>query len=119
MSPITHFLASWVAAESCTEDRRERLWICLAGLAPDLDGLGLAVDIGNEMLGLPPSQWYAVYHHFLFHGIFGDLRLRRGRSSGGRPKAQSAAAGFLQFSHPFALRSGRRARARELRYLGH
>jgi len=73
MSPITHFLASWVVAESCTEDRRERLWICLAGLAPDLDGLGLAVDFGNEMLGLPPSQWYAVYHHFLFHGIFGAL----------------------------------------------
>ena len=35
MSPITHFLASWTIAESCGKDRRERLWICLAGLAPD------------------------------------------------------------------------------------
>ena len=73
MSPITHFLASWTLAESCTQDRRERLWICLAGLAPDLDGLGLAVDVANDALGRVASQWYAVYHHFLFHGLFGAL----------------------------------------------
>lgn len=73
MSPITHFLASWTIAEGCTQDRRERLWICLAGIAPDLDGFGIAVDMANEALGRAPSQWYAVYHHFLFHGLFGAL----------------------------------------------
>jgi len=73
MSPITHFFASWTLAESCTQNRRERLWICLAGLAPDLDGLGLAVDVANDLLGRGVSQWYAVYHHFLFHGLFGAL----------------------------------------------
>jgi len=73
MSPITHFLASWTIAESCTENRRERLWICLAGLAPDLDGLGIFVDIANDLLGRGVSQWYAVYHHFLFHGLFGAV----------------------------------------------
>jgi inner membrane protein len=73
MSPITHFLASWTIAESCTQNRRERFWICLAGLAPDLDGLGLAVDVFNDLFGRGVSQWYAVYHHFLFHGLFGAL----------------------------------------------
>jgi hypothetical protein len=73
MSPITHFLASWTIAEKYGQDRRERLWICLAGLAPDLDGLGLGVDVANNLLGRGVSQWYAVYHHFLFHGLFGAL----------------------------------------------
>lgn len=73
MSPITHLLASWTIAESCGRDRRERLWICLAGLAPDLDGLGLAVDVANNLLHRGVSQYYAIYHHFLFHGIFGAL----------------------------------------------
>src|SRR5258706_7795611 len=73
MSPITHFLASWAIAESCTQDSRERRWICIAGLAPDIDGLGLAVDVANGLLGRGVSQWYAVYHHFLFHGLFGAL----------------------------------------------
>lgn len=73
MSPITHFFASWAIAESCTQDRRERLWICLAGVAPDIDGLGIAVDVANDLLGRGVSQWYAVYHHFLFHGLFGAL----------------------------------------------
>jgi inner membrane protein len=73
MSPITHLLASWTISESCTVNRRERLWICLAGLAPDLDGLGIGVDIANDLLGRGFSQWYAVYHHFLFHGLFGAL----------------------------------------------
>jgi hypothetical protein len=75
MSPITHFLASWTIAEGSTQDRRERLWICLAGIAPDLDGLGVAVDLANDVLGRAPSQWFAVYHHFLFHGLFGALAM--------------------------------------------
>ncbi len=73
MSPITHFLASWAVAESCTANKRERLWICLAGLAPDIDGFGLPVDLTTEMLGWEPTQLYQAYHHFLFHGIFGAL----------------------------------------------
>ena len=73
MSPITHFLASWTIAETCGKDRRERLWICLAGLAPDLDGLGLVVDVANNILHRGVSQYYAIYHHWLFHGMFGAL----------------------------------------------
>jgi len=73
MSPITHFLASWTLAESATQNRRERLWICLAGLAPDLDGLGLLIDLKNQAFSPYVSQYYARYHHFLLHGLFGAL----------------------------------------------
>ena len=73
MSPITHFLVSWTVAERVTTDRRERLWICLAGLAPDLDGLGIIPDLYIRWQGFYSSQYYAVWHHFLFHGIFGAL----------------------------------------------
>ncbi len=73
MSPITHFLAGWTIAEAATENRRERLWICLAGIAPDLDGFGLAVDLTNEILGRAATHWYFFWHHFLFHGLFGAV----------------------------------------------
>ena len=73
MSPITHFLASWTVAESCTEAPRERLWICLAGLMPDLDGLGVGVDLANQFLGHEATHYFFIYHHFVLHGIFGAL----------------------------------------------
>jgi hypothetical protein len=66
-------MASWTIAESCVEDRRERLWICLAGVAPDLDGLGVGADLINELLGREPTHYFFIYHHFLFHGLFGAL----------------------------------------------
>jgi hypothetical protein len=72
MSPITHFLAGWAIAEGCVEDRRARLWICLAGVVPDLDGLGIAVDITNGFLGRETHYFFA-YHHFLLHGLLGAL----------------------------------------------
>ena len=97
MSPITHFLASWTIAEGCTEDRRERLWICLAGIAPDLDGFGLGVDLANEVLGRAPSQWYAVYHHFLFHGLFGALVMVAVARAFGVRRWQAGLLVFLSF----------------------
>jgi hypothetical protein len=73
MSPITHFMASWTLAESCTENRHERLWISLAGVAPDLDGLGVVVDLANQLLGREATHYFFIYHHFLLHGLFGAL----------------------------------------------
>jgi inner membrane protein len=75
MSPITHLLVSWVVAESCATDRRERFWICAAGLAPDLDGLGILMDLKNQLFTNYVSQYYAQYHHFLLHGLFGAVLL--------------------------------------------
>jgi hypothetical protein len=71
MSPATHLLASWVVADYAVRDRRTRLRIVLAGIAPDLDGLGLALDQANVWLGRPETDWYGACHHFLLHGILG------------------------------------------------
>lgn len=62
MNPIVHAEISWLMAQGLRE-RRDRTLVTLAGLAPDVDGLGL---LGGEEL-------YAKYHHVLFHGYIGAL----------------------------------------------
>src|SRR5688572_5238520 len=73
MNPITHLLAGWSAVGPLADDRRDRALIAWAGVAPDLDGLGLVVDLGNRLLGRPETFVYGEYHHLLFHGLFGSL----------------------------------------------
>ncbi len=73
MSPITHFLASWVAARQVADNPRDRLLITAAGVVPDLDGLGLVLDLANRALGRPETFYYPEYHHFLLHGAPGCL----------------------------------------------
>jgi hypothetical protein len=69
MSPITHFLTSWLIANASVKDnRRERAVITLAGVAPDLDGLGLIADLLTANSERPLSL-YADYHHLLGHNI--------------------------------------------------
>lgn len=48
MSPITHLLVGWTLAEATTTDPRARRHIALAGAAPDLDGLGVVVDLARR-----------------------------------------------------------------------
>jgi inner membrane protein len=62
MSPLVHAEFSWLLAQGLRE-RRDRLLVVCAGLAPDLDGLTL----------LGGSELYARYHHVLFHGYVGAL----------------------------------------------
>ncbi|RKH06410.1 hypothetical protein D7V97_22700 [Corallococcus sp. CA053C] len=62
MSPIVHAELSWLLAQGLRE-RRDRILVTCAGLAPDLDGLSL---LGGE-------EFYARYHHVIFHGYVGVL----------------------------------------------
>lgn len=62
MNPIVHAELSWLMTLRLRE-RRDRVLVTCAGLAPDLDGLVL---VGGEEL-------YARYHHVLFHGYVGAL----------------------------------------------
>lgn len=73
MSPITHLLASWVVGAYGTRNQKDCRLVAVAGLLPDADGLGMGIDIANGLLGRPDSLYYAVYHHYLFHGIFGAV----------------------------------------------
>ena len=76
MSPITHFLASWIVAAKTTDNPRDCRLVTLAGLAPDLDGLGLAADvIKNTINHTQTYDYYQTYHHSLLHGIAGAVAI--------------------------------------------
>jgi hypothetical protein len=68
MSPITHFLTGWVVANSAQLNRRDRILVTLAGIVPDLDGLGIVAEIATENTSnfLP---WWSQYHHVLCHNL--------------------------------------------------
>lgn len=79
MSPITHFLASWVIGAAATENPRDCRLVALAGIAPDADGLGLVSDLitsGREH----PTELYQRYHHYLLHGALGAVLMVLGFS---------------------------------------
>lgn len=74
MSPVTHLLASWIIAAKTTDHPRDVRLVTLAGIAPDLDGLGLLADMTrNAFTGGERFPLYQHYHHYLLHGIAGGL----------------------------------------------
>jgi len=46
MSPVTHFLIGWSVANSRNLTIKERAFVTIAGIAPDIDGAGLILDWG-------------------------------------------------------------------------
>jgi hypothetical protein len=68
MSPITHFLIGWVAANSADLNRRERAAVAIAGVIPDIDGLGLVAEIATRG-SARPLMWWSEYHHVLGHNV--------------------------------------------------
>ena len=69
MSPLTHLLASWIVAAKTTDNLRDRRLVTLAGVAPDLDGLGLLVDTAKGAFTTGKFYYYPEYHHWLTHGL--------------------------------------------------
>lgn len=59
MAPETHALLGWWSANVIALTRRDRLLMFLAGVLPDLDGLGL----------LYSREAYVTYHHILAHNL--------------------------------------------------
>jgi hypothetical protein len=73
MSPATHFLVSWLVANTAHLERRDRIVVTLAGIAPDLDGLGIVPEILTKHSS-HPLAWFSQYHHVLGHNLgFGLL----------------------------------------------
>lgn len=69
MSPITHFLVSWGVANLPSDStKRDRAIIALAGIAPDLDGLGLVAEVLTRNSS-HPLLWWTEYHHILGHNL--------------------------------------------------
>lgn len=73
MSPITHFLAGWVGAERFQTSKRDAALIALAGIAPDLDGLGIVIDFATRTLGMPETDYYQSLHRMYGHGLAAAL----------------------------------------------
>src|SRR5215471_6905005 len=72
MSPETHLLASWLIAAKTTDNPRDCRLVTLAGIMPDVDGLGLIVDVISKAFG-HPTNFYQELHHWLLHGAFGAM----------------------------------------------
>ncbi|MEE8224121.1 MAG: metal-dependent hydrolase [candidate division NC10 bacterium] len=68
MSPVTHFLMGWVVANTANLGRKERAVVTIAGVVPDIDGLG-AIAEALTRHGDKPLLWYSKYHHMLAHNI--------------------------------------------------
>jgi len=73
MSPLTHLLASWIVAAKTTDNPRDCRLVTLAGVAPDLDGLGILADMANGAFATGKFHYYPQYHHWLTHGLAGAL----------------------------------------------
>jgi hypothetical protein len=72
MSPVTHFFAGWLLASATPLNRREKAAIVCAGLAPDLDGLGILPELLTRHSS-HPLLWFSQYHHALHTLAFGLL----------------------------------------------
>jgi len=73
MSPITHLLAGWTLAIHVGKSPRERFCVAAASAVPDLDGLGVVVDIVSPMVGGPATELFGAWHHMLLHGLAGAV----------------------------------------------
>jgi inner membrane protein len=75
MSPITHFIGSWLVASATVNNPRDRRLVTVAAIIPDVDGLGMVADVvkslatGQEM----EFTYYQKFHHLWLHGWPGAL----------------------------------------------
>ena len=73
MNPVSHLLKGWVVANTADLTTRDRALVTLAGVVPDIDGLGIIAEILTEQTAFP-LLWYSKYHHVLCHNLgFGLL----------------------------------------------
>lgn len=73
MAPTTHLLASWIFAAKTTDNPRDCRLVTLAGVLPDLDGLGFVADLFNSVFRHKQTNYYQEYHHYYLHGLWGAL----------------------------------------------
>lgn len=68
MSPISHFLIGWLVATPTKLTSKERTIITLAGVIPDIDGIGIIAELVTRDTSYP-LFWWTNYHHILGHNI--------------------------------------------------
>lgn len=75
MNVVTHLLADWALAAPTQHSRRDRALVTWAGVAPDLDGLGIVVDFATRTLHLHETDYYQQFHRMYGHGLPGALAI--------------------------------------------
>ncbi|MDB6125643.1 MAG: rane-bound metal-dependent hydrolase [Pedosphaera sp.] len=68
MSPVTHFLIGWITANTADLNRRDRAIVTVAGIIPDLDGIGIVAEVLTRN-SAKPLTWWSDYHHVLGHNV--------------------------------------------------
>jgi len=68
VSPVTHFFIGWAVANAAELDKRERAMVAVAGIAPDVDGLGIVAELLTKD-SETPLLWWSEYHHVLGHNL--------------------------------------------------
>lgn len=68
MNPLTHGMLSWSIAHRVCGSRRDAAIVTIAGMIPDLDGIGLIVDVVRDTLDSSDSL-YCRWHHVLGHNL--------------------------------------------------
>jgi membrane-bound metal-dependent hydrolase YbcI (DUF457 family) len=86
VNPIVHGEIAWLCGQGLA-NRRDRLLVTLAGLAPDLDGISLVG--GHDSFG--------YYHHRLGHGILAAVVVGRILWRQGTDRKGTLLAGLLAF----------------------
>ncbi len=96
MSPITHLLISWVVADSSGLEKRDRAIVTVAGLVPDVDGLGIVAEALTKESELPLT-WWTDYHHVLGHNLAFGLVVAVVSFALATKRWKTAALAFLTF----------------------
>ncbi len=95
MNPATHFLVGWAVANGGTT-RRERVAIALAGIAPDVDGLGAVAEIATRH-SEKPLLWWSEYHHVLGHNATFAIVFSAAAAAIATHRWRTAALAYLAF----------------------
>jgi inner membrane protein len=97
MSPVTHFLVGWITGQwTKPDEHRDRAIVALAGVAPDLDGLGIIPELLTRNTDYP-LLWFSEYHHVLGHNIGFALVVGALAFAFSTRRTMSAALAFLSF----------------------
>jgi hypothetical protein len=95
MNPATHFLASWFAADTVCSSKRDRILVTIAGVFPDLDGLGAVPDLFNRYVQGRETYIYSTYHHSLLHGLPAAVALAAVGGLAGVKRLRAATMSFI------------------------
>ncbi|MEW6027365.1 MAG: metal-dependent hydrolase [Planctomycetota bacterium] len=96
MNLITHFLIGWNTAVLAGVEKRDRVLITIAGVLPDIDGLGAIAEWATRNTE-KPLRWFSDYHHQLAHNLTAGIIWALAVLLLAKKKASTALAALLAF----------------------